>query len=61
MIGEEAVDEKFVLEFAAFREWKFCCAFDGVDGGLGSFESTRLFGGYIAGGSEDGGVFGGVA
>ena len=33
LIGEEAVDEKFLLELAAFFERQLGGGFDGIDGG----------------------------
>ncbi len=61
LVGEEALDEKFLFDLAAFVEGQFCGGFDGVDGGDGREQAALFFGDGFARGGKDRRVVGGVA
>ena len=61
LIGEEALDEKFLFELAAFGEGQCGGGFDGGDGGDGREQAALLFGDSFARGGKNWSVVGGSA
>ncbi len=53
LVGEEAVDEEFLLDLASFFEWHFCGGFNGFDGSNRSKQTALLLGSRFTRGGKD--------